>query len=138
VRHSGSFDGHVLYLAVEANKRLIGEIDARRVSSGLPSGVVELGIDLYDEGSRGKGFGTEAVALLVGELFERGEVERIEARTAVDNAAMCRLLARLGFVREGVLREYMPRGAGRTDYALYALLRSEWLQARSQSGSEAR
>lgn len=137
VRHSGSFVGNVLYLAVETNAKLVGEVDVRRVSTGLPSGVVELGIDLYDERSRGKGFGTEAVALVIGHLFGAEEAERIEARTAVDNDAMCRLLAKLGFVREGVLRGYMARGSGRSDYALYALLRSDWgRQTGPQSGSK--
>jgi len=113
VRHSGSFVDNVLYLAVEASGRLVGEVDVRRVSTGLPSGVVELGIGFFDDQSRGKGFGTEAVALVVGHLFDAEEVERIEARTAVDNDAMCRLLAKLGFVREGVLRAYMARGSDR-------------------------
>lgn len=137
VQQSGSFDGDVLYLAVDRNGQLIGEIDARRGSTGLPSGVAELGIDLWDERSRGKGFGTEAVTLLVRHLFEEEESERIEARAALDNAAMCRLLEKLGFVREGVLRNYMPRGKERSDYALYALLRTEWLGG-SQSGSTSR
>jgi hypothetical protein len=57
VRNSGSFVGDVLYLAVETKGRLVGEVDARRNSTGLPDGVVELGIELYDEQLRGKGSG---------------------------------------------------------------------------------
>ncbi len=134
VRHSGSFVGHVLYLAVETDGQLVGEVDVRRVSTGLPSGVVELGIELYDEQSRGKGFGTDAVALIVGHLFDAEEAERIEVATAVDNEAMCRLLTKLGFVREGVLRGYMARGSGRADYALFALLRTDWRDQRVDVG----
>jgi [ribosomal protein S5]-alanine N-acetyltransferase len=92
-------------------------------------------IDLWDENSRGKGLGTKAVALLVRHLFEEDEFERIEARAALDNGPMCRVLEKLGFVREGILRNYMARGEERADYALYALLRTEWQAAGPQGGS---
>jgi RimJ/RimL family protein N-acetyltransferase len=135
-RQSGSFDeGDLLYLAIEVEGRLAGEIDARRGSTGLPRGVFELGIELYERGRQGRGLGTEALRLLITHLFDQEGAERLEVRTSVDNAAMCRVLEKLGFVREGVLRAFMPDERGRTDYVMFALLRAEWSRS-AQDGSQ--
>jgi RimJ/RimL family protein N-acetyltransferase len=118
--------GH-LDLAVEVDGRLIGEIQARgRPAQTLPPAVFELGILLYDPADRGRGFGKDAVALLTGWLFEQAGAARVQAGTAVGNAAMRRVLERLGFACEGVMRGFMPEGTGRTDFALYAVTRPDW------------
>ena len=118
--------GH-LDLAIELAGRLIGEIQARGdPAQTLPPGVFEVGIVLYDPADRGKGYGMEAVALLTGWLFEQAGAARVQAGTAVGNPAMRRVLERLGFACEGVMRAFMPEGAGRTDYALYAVTKSDW------------
>lgn len=125
-RQSGTLEHDLLYLAIEADGVLVGEIDARRRSTGLPPGVFELGIELYGPVARGQGVGTAAVELLVERLFANERAERLEVRTALDNSAMRRVLEKLGFVHEGTLRRYVPGEAGRSDYAIYALLRTEW------------
>jgi RimJ/RimL family protein N-acetyltransferase len=120
--------GH-LDLAIEADGRLIGEIQARgHPAQTLPPGVFELGIVVYDPADRGRGYGVEAVALLTGWLFERAGAARVQAGTAVGNASMRRVLERLGFACEGVMRAFMPEGSGRTrvDYALYAVTKRDW------------
>lgn len=124
---SGRFQRGRLDLAIERNGRLIGDIQARRgAGQRLPPGVVELGIDVYDSGQRGKGYGAEAVALLTSWLLEKGEADRVQASTAVSNAAMRRVLEKLGFTFEGVMRAFMPVGSGRADFALYGVTKAEW------------
>jgi RimJ/RimL family protein N-acetyltransferase len=118
--------GH-LDLAVEVAGRLIGEIQARGdPAQTLPPGVFELGVVLYDQADRGNGYGAEAVALLTGWLFEQLGAARVQAGTAVGNLAMRRVLERLGFTCEGIMRAFMPEGSGRTDYALYAVTSNDW------------
>jgi len=115
--------GH-LDLGIEVDGRLIGEIQARgHPAQTLPPAVYELGIVVYDRADRGRGHGLEAVALLTGWLFEEAGAARVQAGTAVDNAGMRRVLERLGFAFEGVMRDFAPEGSGgaRTDFALYAL-----------------
>ena len=80
--------------------------------------MCELGIELFD-GVRGKGVGTEAVRLITEWLLEN-EYPRVQATTDVRNAPMRRVLDKLGFEEEGVLRAFMPDGDGR---ALYAITR---------------
>jgi RimJ/RimL family protein N-acetyltransferase len=124
---SGRFVHGSLDLAIDSNGRLIGDVQAR-LGQGqrLPPGVVELGIDLYDPVNRGKGYGAEAVALLTTWLLDNDLAERVQASTAVGNRPMRRVLEKLGFTFEGVMRGFMPVGAGREDFALYGVTKAEW------------
>ena len=116
-------DGGFLNLAVEADGRLIGDVQARAPRGAFPPGVCEIGVTLF-AGVRGRGFGRDAVALFTEQLFEAGW-ERIQASTAVDNMAMRRVLERLGYELEGVLRGFSPDAdGGREDYVMYATIRS--------------
>jgi ribosomal-protein-alanine N-acetyltransferase len=77
-------------------------------------------------GERGKGYGSEAVLLLVDYLFLHKEIGRIQAQTHPANAASQRVLEKAGFTREGILRRtFFSRGIWR-DTAMHSLLREEW------------
>jgi RimJ/RimL family protein N-acetyltransferase len=77
-------------------------------------------------GARGKGYGSEAVLLIVDYLFLHKEIGRIQAETHPANAASQRVLEKAGFSREGILRRtFFSRGVWR-DTAMYSLLREEW------------
>ena len=115
-------DGGFLSLAVEADGRLVGDIQARAPKNGFPPGVCEIGITLFAN-VRGRGVGRHAVALFTEQLFEAGW-ERVQASTAVDNSAMRRVLELLGYELEGVLRGFSPgANGGREDYVMYAAIR---------------
>ena len=130
IAHSGTFHQGFLRLAIDVDGRLVGEVDARCPVEAFPPGVVELGVELYDAADRGCGHGAEAVRQLVERLFTREGTERVQASTAPGNAAMRRVLEKLGFTYEGTLRGFMPTRDGREDYVLYALTRSDWEEAR--------
>ena len=119
------FDGF-LKLAIDVDGRLVGEIDARCPPNALPPGVFEVGIELYADEDRGRGYGTEAVRQLVDRLFAGQGAERVQASTATENTAMRRVFEKLGFVYEGTLRAFMPADEGRDDYVLYAVTRRDW------------
>jgi [ribosomal protein S5]-alanine N-acetyltransferase len=87
--------------------------------------IAEVGYSLGSE-FHGKGVGTEAVRHLVTLAFDEGNLYRLEARCSIHNPASYRLLERLGFKREGVLREYFLLHGERVDHYFYSLLRSEW------------
>jgi RimJ/RimL family protein N-acetyltransferase len=127
IDHSGTVWRGRLDLAIAADGRLVGEIDARSPEGAFPRGVYEIGISLFDPADRRRGFGSDAVETVTRWLFVHGGAERVQASTAVDNNAMRAVLRRLGFLEEGVLRAFMPSGDGtRDDYALYAVTRSDW------------
>ena len=74
----------------------------------------------------GKGLALEAGEQLIQHAFETLELRRLEAEVDPRNERSCRLLERLGFVREGYLRERWRVGSEISDSALYGLLAREW------------
>jgi ribosomal-protein-alanine N-acetyltransferase len=127
LERSGRLHDGWLDFAIVGDGRLVGEIDARRPEFAIPPGVFEIGIAMFEGSDRGKGYGREAVELLTSHLFDSGIAERVQAGTWVENAAMRRVLERLGFVNEGTMRGYMPaEDGGRQDFVLYAVTKPEW------------
>jgi [ribosomal protein S5]-alanine N-acetyltransferase len=126
IERSGRLYDGFLRLAVDVDGELAGEIDARCPANAFPPGVFEIGIELYADEDRGRGYGTEALRLLVERLFAREGAERVQASTAAENTAMRRVLEKLGFLYEGTLRGFMPSDEGREDYVLYAVTPADW------------
>jgi aminoglycoside 6'-N-acetyltransferase len=125
VKNSGRLVAGRLDLAIEVDGRLVGEIDARAPRSFVPPGVFELGIGLFAPADRGRGHGADAIRTLVEHLFESEQAVRVQAGTRVDNVPMRRVFERLGFVEEGVMRDFLPAADGRADCVLYAVTRAE-------------
>lgn len=73
----------------------------------------------------GSGYMTEAASALIEHAFGTLNLRRIEADIDPRNSASARLLERLGFVREGLLRERWVVGDEVSDSALYGLLHSD-------------
>jgi RimJ/RimL family protein N-acetyltransferase len=122
LERSGERTEWEIWFAIEAEGRLVGDVQGRCSDMAMPPGVWELGIELWDEADRGRGYGREACALLTAHLFEAEGAIRVQATTDVDNAAMRRTLETLGFTYEGVLRGFMPQPEGDPrDYAMYAM-----------------
>lgn len=82
---------------------------------------------LGDREARGRGYGKEAVGLLVDHLFRSRSVERVGATVDVDNVASYRLLEGLGFRREGTLRSALFHHGRWHDVLVYGVTRPEWL-----------
>jgi ribosomal-protein-alanine N-acetyltransferase len=74
----------------------------------------------------GLGYMQESVGRMLQYGFEELGLNRVEADTDPRNAASGRSLERLGFQREGLLRERWIVGDEVSDTALYGLLRSDW------------
>jgi len=128
LERSGEQNGWEIMLAVEADGRLVGDVQGRCPRFALPPGVWELGIELWDAADRGRGIGRETVALLSSHLFAREDAIRVQATTDVDNVSMRRVLEVLGFDFEGILHGFMPDAAGPPrDYAMYGVTRGAWV-----------
>ena len=80
----------------------------------------------YTEASWGQGYATEAARALLGWAFETLDLNRVQAETDTRNAASTRVLERLGFRREGTLREDCVVDGEVSDSHVYGLLRREW------------
>ncbi len=85
----------------------------------------ELGYGLARE-AWGGGVMSEALTALLDHAFGALGLHRVEADTDTRNAASCRMLERLGFVREGTLRERWIVAGEISDTAFYGVLASDW------------
>lgn len=74
----------------------------------------------------GQGLMHEALTALLDHGFSAMDLHRIEADIDPRNLASARSLERLGFVREGLLRERWIVDGEVSDSALYGLLRPDW------------
>jgi RimJ/RimL family protein N-acetyltransferase len=125
VRTSGVMTERELLLAIEADDRLVGSVQGYR--DGLPDGVFGLGLEVFDEADRGKGYGTAAVQALARRLFDDEGARRLEAGTAVDNGSMRAVLRHLGFREEGVLRKWFPSDDGDgVDCVMYGMTKDDY------------
>jgi ribosomal-protein-alanine N-acetyltransferase len=74
----------------------------------------------------GKGYAQEAVSALLDWGFGPLGLNRVEADIDPRNVASARVLERLGFTREGLLRERWIVDGETSDSLLYGLLAREW------------
>jgi ribosomal-protein-alanine N-acetyltransferase len=74
----------------------------------------------------GHGFATESAAALIQWGFDALDLNRIQAQTDTRNLASARVLEKLGFVREGTLREDCIVEGEVSDSWVYGLLRRDW------------
>jgi RimJ/RimL family protein N-acetyltransferase len=131
VANSGRVNHGELLLGIVSGGRLAGEIQARQPDMGLPPGVFEIGIEVFDPSERGAGIGRRALALFLTHLFQEEHAHRVQLTTDVDNAAMRRVAERLGFGLEGTLRGFMPTRGEPRDYLIYGMTRGDFEEARN-------
>jgi RimJ/RimL family protein N-acetyltransferase len=78
------------------------------------------------EAAWGRGYATEAARALLGWAFDTLDLNRVQAETDTRNAASARVLEKLGFEREGTLREDCVVNGEVSDSWVYGLLRRQW------------
>jgi RimJ/RimL family protein N-acetyltransferase len=71
----------------------------------------------------GKGIGTEAVKLVLGTIFGGMEgLKRLQATVLVGNVASQRVLEKVGFAKEGVLKKYIVHKGKISDVIMYSFV----------------
>jgi len=99
------------------------------VVSNWEHGLAEVGYALSTP-YQGRGVMSEALQILLDDLFHNTLLERIEARCAIENQGSQRVLEKNNFTREGRLRGYFKLRGRRVDNFLYGLLRDDYLSRR--------
>lgn len=99
------------------------------VVSNWEHGLAEVGYALSTS-YQNRGVMTEALQILLEDLFQNTLLERIEARCAVENYGSQRVLEKNSFLKEGRLKGYFKLRGRRIDNYLYALLRDDYLEMR--------
>jgi ribosomal-protein-alanine N-acetyltransferase len=93
-----------------------GHIRSKRVSIGY----------LIDPACQRRGIATEAVSAVLDFCFGELGLHRAQAFMHPDNAASIALVEKLGFRREGLLRDHLHTGESWRDDMVYGLLGPEW------------
>jgi len=98
-----------------------------------PHQVGGVAIAIGDAENQGKGYGREAMELLLRFAFMELNLHRLQLTAFSYNARAVALYESLGFRREGVFREFLQRDGRRHDMVLFGLLRHEWARARDRN-----
>lgn len=85
----------------------------------------EIGYDLAPD-CWGQGYMREALTAMLASGFERMDLNRMDALVYVGNPPSYELLEKLGFQREGLLRDYFYLNETYYDHYVYGLLRRDW------------
>ena len=102
---------------------VIGTVALVRIDRS--NGRAEVGF-LLGRPHQGRGLAAEAVSAVLAHAFDSMGLRRVEADIDPDNTPSLRLVERLGFQREGLLRERWCVAGQVTDTVFLGLLRREW------------
>ncbi|WP_088072497.1 GNAT family N-acetyltransferase [Gottfriedia luciferensis] len=85
----------------------------------------ELGYELHPDYWR-KGYATEAIKALLSYGFDILQLNRIGAIVFPENIPSQMLLEKIGFMKEGLLRDYLIQGKKAHNTFVYSILANEW------------
>jgi ribosomal-protein-alanine N-acetyltransferase len=112
--------GTSLPFALRVEGRLAGQVTLDNIVRGaLRSGYLGYWID---RSVAGRGMASLAVALVCDHAFNQVGLHRVEADIRPENLPSQRLVERLAFQREGLLRRYLDIDGDWRDHISYALL----------------
>lgn len=116
----------VQFIIVEngENQRDVGTTFIKNIDHDNHNG--EYGIFIGEENARGKGIAASATYEILKYGFEELKLHRIYLTVMADNFPAIRTYEKVGFMKEGVMREEFLRYDGYVDIVMMAMLKSDW------------
>lgn len=117
---------HVFMFAIRpaSTEELIGWVQMDNVVWHNRVANIDIGIGHVSH--RGKGFGAEAMRLALNFAFGELNLHRVQLMVFSYNTRAISMYEKIGFQREGIMREYLQRDGQRYDMYIYSMLCSEW------------
>ncbi len=109
---------------IETENKVVGNITLKNIS--MMMGYAEIGYSVGEE-FHGKGVATAAIKTLLARVFSETKIRRITAIVHEKNLASLRVLEKLAFQREGLLREHFLLNGSPANEVYLAILKSEFL-----------
>lgn len=122
-------EDHVFGIVLREGERLIGSCGLH--GTALPNRKGQLGIVIGEKDAQGKGYGAEAIRLLLDYGFGTLGLHRVGLDVYSNNARGIRCYEKVGFRREGVRREARWWAGRWWDILDYAILDHEWSEKAS-------
>ncbi|MFX1310672.1 MAG: GNAT family N-acetyltransferase [Promethearchaeota archaeon] len=117
----------VMGIWLKSSGKYIGQIWIEPNTWEVPS--FELGWFL-ERSQQGQGIATEASKAVIQFMFNHLKAHKIIVITRDDNEKSSKLAKRLGFIREGHLREHsIKKDGSRVGLLYYGMLKNEWIQS---------
>ena len=118
------------WFVIEADAHIIGDCGLHGLDR--QHGTAELGIAIWDRAFLGKGYGRDAINLLLEWAFDMQNWRRVWLKTLAPNERAVRSYLACGFVEEGRMRQQDFFHGKYVDVVVMGLLRSEWEARRRQ------
>ncbi len=117
-------DTYALAIRLLYSDDLVGYVEISDIQWTHRCGWLAIGIG--SPSHRQKGYGTEAMRLVLRFVFHELNLYRLQLTVFEYNVPAIRLYEKLGFKHEGTFREYLLRDGKRHDMLLYGILAGEW------------
>ncbi|HRF93714.1 MAG TPA: GNAT family protein [Aggregatilineales bacterium] len=118
-------DEYVFGIRALDDDRLLGNCSIFDMSHNSHNAIV--GIYIGEPSEWGKGYGSDAMNVLVRFAFMDLNLHRLELNVFSYNPRAIKSYEKIGFVREGVLRETLYRDGTYHDIHVMGILRREWM-----------
>lgn len=115
---------YYFHLRTLADDQLIGFVVLFNLKWSSQSAQLAIGIGSVD--FRGKGYGQDALRLILNYAFSELNLNRVGLTVMDYNTRAIKAYERAGFVREGAQRQAVRRGGAYHDLLVYGILRAEW------------
>lgn len=121
---SATKDNYSFAIETLDDKKYIGGCGINEID--WKNSVVTVGIFIGDKEYWGKGYGTDAMMVLVKFIFEQMNLHKIKLHVYSFNVRAIKSYEKCGFVREGLLRQEMYRDGKYSDEVVMGLLSDEY------------
>lgn len=121
-------------ISLKGQKNIIGTLGFNNFAKGHRA---NLGYDLQSE-HWNNGYITEALQKVISYEFNQLDIKRIEAEVMQGNIGSEKVLIKLCFKKEGVLRDWMFWNEKHYDMTMFSLLKTDYLEVISSANLQAR
>ncbi|MBR4462448.1 MAG: GNAT family N-acetyltransferase [Erysipelotrichaceae bacterium] len=114
----------IWYTITDPEGSIIGETGLLRMFPAWHQ--TDLSIIIPDPGNQHKGYGTEAIRIMLKMAFEECEMHRVSIGVVARNTDALEFYKRIGFRQEGILEEAYYYNNEYSDFIMMRILEQEW------------
>jgi len=116
-------------IVLRRSQRMVGMIGIRDIDALHRRGQYSI---IIEKAARGKGYGRESSSLLLDHAFGDLNLNRIQLLVLKDNSDAIVLYSKLGFRKEGELRDYFFQDSRYKKMVIMGLLSRDWLKMKGR------